>query len=191
MILTSLAGRDEDGLGEQTLQISSEVSTLLGVQKITKPTIAAVNGPARGGGLSLAAACHLRIAEVGATFGIPLGSLGFSGGVGGLSWTLPRIIGSARAAELMYTGRAMGAREALEIGLVSKVTEPEDLVPEAIRLGAAIAAHDAVALQMTKRALNSAAALSLSDAVAVETAIQALAIASRRDQNRQAPNEQG
>ncbi len=179
--LTELNGRVGQNIALELLQIDAEVQRLMRLQTISTPVIAAVNGPARGGGVSLAVACDLRIAASDATFGVPLVALGMSGGVAGLSWLLPRAIGAAAAADLLYTGRVIDADEALRLGMVSRVVPPEQLVDEAIAMAFALAAHSMTSLWMTKRALTGAASLGLSEAIALETSLQTVAIGASRD----------
>jgi enoyl-CoA hydratase/carnithine racemase len=98
---------------------------------IPKPVIAAVNGPAVGAGLLLALHCDIRFASTNAAFMAGFVRLG-AAPEGGMAWTLPQMIGSGRARELMLSGRRVSAAEALSIGLVSRVIEPEGLMPETL-----------------------------------------------------------
>ena len=126
-------------------------------QKITTsrmPVIAAVNGGATAGGLDLSLACDLRIASSRAKFGETYIKIGMMPGNGG-TYFLPRLVGSGMAAELALTGEVISAQRALEIGLVNRVVEPEELIPEAIRLASTIADKPWRALEATKQALRS------------------------------------
>lgn len=105
---------------------------VLKLRRLDQPVIAAVNGVAAGGGLALACAADVRIAEPAARFNAAFVKIGASGGDLGSSWFLPRIVGWDRAAELLYTGRMVEAAEAERIGLVSRV------VGEGAALGAAL-----------------------------------------------------
>ncbi len=105
-----------------------------------KPVISAINGYCLGGGLELACMSDLRIAAASAQFGLPDASLGFSVS-GGLSWFLPRQIGTGRAMELYLTGRVLDAQEAREIGLVSEVVADEELEARTQTLAEQIASH--------------------------------------------------
>lgn len=119
----------------------------------TVPVIAAVNGPAVGGGFSLALACDVRLAATSASFGAPFVRLGLSGGDLGTSWLLPRAVGSSRSAEILLTGRTVDAAEADRIGLVSAVHPDADLVDAAVAMAGAIAAHSPFAVALTKEVL--------------------------------------
>ncbi len=117
------------------------------------PVIAAVNGYALGGGNELAMSCDIRIASSKAKFGQPEVGLGVIAGAGGTQ-RLPRLVGVSMAKELLYTGRTISAKEAERIGLVSRVTEPEELMPAALELAREICLNAQIAVQETKRAVN-------------------------------------
>jgi enoyl-CoA hydratase len=112
--------------------------------------VAAVNGPAYGGGLGLAAACDLRIAGVSATFCSAFITTGMTGTDIGVSYTLPRLIGASRAFDLMLTGRAIDAAEAERIGLVARVVPDDQLADEALALASHLAGYTELGLRMTK-----------------------------------------
>ncbi len=107
------------------------------IANMTKPVIAAINGFALGGGLELALACHLRIASKNARVGLPETSLGVIPGYGGTQ-RLAQLIGRGRATELILTCRMMGAEEALQTGLVSRITSQEELLSTAAEIGGKI-----------------------------------------------------
>lgn len=115
--------------------------------------IAAVNGYALGGGMELALACDLRVASKKAAFGQPEINLGIIPGFGGTQ-RLPRIVGAARAKEWILTGRRFSAEEALAAGLVSKVLEPEELLPEARNLAEELAQKSGPILTLAKQAIS-------------------------------------
>lgn len=123
------------------------------VAKLRKPTIAAVAGYALGGGCELALACDLRIAATTAVFGMPEVELGMIPGAGGTQ-RLPRLIGAAKAKEMIFTGESISAEEAYRIGLVNKVVPPEKLIDEAMTLGAKLARKAPLALQAAKEAID-------------------------------------
>lgn len=123
------------------------------VEGLPQPTIAAVNGYAFGGGCELALACDIRLASERALFAQPEVSLGIPPGWGG-SQRLPRLVGPGLAAELIFTGRRVGADEALRIGLVNAVYPPDQLLPEARKLAAAIAANSPTAVRAAKAAMT-------------------------------------
>jgi enoyl-CoA hydratase/carnithine racemase len=152
-----------------------------GVQRIPKalygldvPTIAAVNGPAIGAGCDLAFMCDLRIAATTAQFAEAFVNLGIIAGDAG-SWFLPRRIGYQVAAEMTFTGRVVGAAEALAKGLVLKVVPPEQLMGEARALAAAIAAKPPRAVRQAKRLLRAGEAMDLANFLELAAANQALA----------------
>ena len=123
------------------------------LRNIPQPVVAAVNGPAYGGGLCLAAACDLRIAAESATFCGAGIKNGLTGTELGISWILPRMIGAAHAFELILTGREIGAREAERIGLVSRTVGDAALVETALEIAGEICAHSPHGVAMTKRVL--------------------------------------
>ena len=126
------------------------------------PVIAAVNGPAIGAGCDMAMMADIRYASTQAMFGETFLNLGLIPGDGG-SWFLTRQIGYQRAAEMTFTGRLLTAQEALEIGMVMRVVEPEQLLPEVHKLARTIADKPPLQLRLAKRLLKSAAQLSLRD----------------------------
>ncbi|MDT7707245.1 MAG: hypothetical protein QOG20_2852 [Pseudonocardiales bacterium] len=116
------------------------------------PVIAAIHGPAAGGGMSLALAADIRLAAPSAKFACSFVKVGLSAGELGTSWTLPRLVGPGRAAEIAFTGRVVGAEEAERIGLVNRVVA--DPVAEAFALATAISASSPGGVRMSKRALQ-------------------------------------
>ncbi len=125
----------------------------LRLENLPKPVIAAVNGFALGGGCELAMACDIRIASEKAKFGQPETGLGITPGFGGTQ-RLPRIVGISKAMELILTAKTIGAQEAKEIGLVSQVVAPEDLMNTALELANAICANAPIAVQEAKRCIR-------------------------------------
>ncbi|HWE90039.1 MAG TPA: enoyl-CoA hydratase-related protein [Pseudonocardiaceae bacterium] len=128
---------------------------LLAVRALPVPVVAAVNGAAAGGGLSLALAADIRLASRSAKFNAAFVRIGLSAGDLGASWLLPRIIGPALAAELAYTGRFVDADEAERIGLVNRTIEDQDLLAESIAMAELIVANSPSGVRMSKRALQS------------------------------------
>lgn len=116
-----------------------------------KPIVAAINGAAIGAGLDLACMCDIRIASRSAKMGSTFVKVGLVPGDGG-AYFLARVVGFPRALELVLTGRLVGGDEALRIGLVTELVEPDELVPTATRIAETIAANAPLAVQMTKRA---------------------------------------
>jgi enoyl-CoA hydratase len=129
-------------------------SMVVRLREIPQPVIAAVHGPAVGGGLALAAACDVRLADPTARFGAAFIKLGLSAGDDGATWLMPRIVNPSLAAELLYTGRLIDASEALRIGLVSRVTEPGGHVTAARDLAREMLANSPFGIRMTKELLN-------------------------------------
>ena len=128
-----------------------EVIELIG--DLHQPVIAAINGAAIGGGLCLALACDIRIASTDAYFRAAGINNGLTAADLGLSFTLPRAIGSSRAFEIMLTGRDVEAEEAARIGLVSEAVAPEDVLERCYEIGSRIAAFSRPGTELTKRML--------------------------------------
>jgi 2-(1,2-epoxy-1,2-dihydrophenyl)acetyl-CoA isomerase len=148
------------------------------LRAMPQPVIAAVNGVAAGAGASLAFACDLRIAADGASFVLAFGRLGLVPDTGA-TWTLPRLVGAARAAEIALLGDAVGTADALRIGLVSRVVPGDALAAEAAAMGARLAAGAPLAMTLTKRALGAAFERDLDGALDAEADAQRVAGASR------------
>jgi enoyl-CoA hydratase/carnithine racemase len=138
------------------------------------PLIAAVNGPAIGLGNDVACLADIRIAAEEATFGATFLKVGLVPGDGG-AWLLPRVLGPARAAELLYTGRILTAGEALEWGLVSRVVKAAALQPAARELAGTIASQPPQALRMVKRLLRASFDSSFDAVMDMSAAMQAVA----------------
>jgi enoyl-CoA hydratase len=149
------------------------------LRAIPQPVIAAVNGPAAGGGLALALAADVRIAAPQARFNVAFVRIGLSGGDVGVSYLLPRIVGLGTASEMMLTGRLVESEEALRTGLVNRVVAPESLLDAALDLAAEIATNSPFGVRMTKRALQrNVDATSLEAAIDLENRTQVLATRS-------------
>jgi len=124
------------------------------IETLGKVIIAAMNGLALGGGLELAEACMLRVVVRHAMLGHPEVRIGAFAGFGGTT-RLPRLIGKGRAAELLLTGSLVTAEEALKIGLVNRVVEPENLISETESLVHEIISQSPIAVRMTWRSHSS------------------------------------
>jgi enoyl-CoA hydratase/carnithine racemase len=124
-----------------------------GLRALPYPVIAAVSGPSAGGGLSLALAADIRIADQTASFSAGFVRVGLSIGELGTSWNLVRLVGPGRAAELAYTGRTVRAVEALRIGLADRLTETGTALEAAIELAETIAENPEYGVRSTKNAL--------------------------------------
>ncbi len=137
------------------------------VANLKAPTIAAIQGRAWNQGLELALACDLRLAAEGSTFGFSCLAEGYIPWDGG-SQRLPRIIGRARALELLLTGRSVSASEALEMGLVNAVTPGQTLEAAAIDLGQTIAGAAPIAVRYVKEAVYKGLDMSLAQGLNLE-----------------------
>lgn len=137
------------------------------IENICKPTIAAINGYAFGGGLELAMACDLRLCSSTAKLGQTELNLGFLPGAGGTQ-RLTRLVGLARAKELIFTGRVVLPDEALRIGLVNEVVAPNELMARAFDLASAIARKSPFILGLAKLAVNRGQDCSLDVGLALE-----------------------
>jgi enoyl-CoA hydratase/carnithine racemase len=147
------------------------------LRRLTTPVIAAVNGPAAGAGFSLALACDIRIASTAAKFNAAFIRVGLTGGDMGSSWLLPRIVGLGLANELLLTGRFVDADEAARIGLVNRVVEPEELLPAAYEMAAAVAANSPFGVRLTKQVVQAnLGASTIEEAIELENRNQALSV---------------
>lgn len=142
---------------------------LLAIHEARKPVIAAVNGAAAGAGMNMALAADIRIASSAARFSQAFVKRGLSPD-SGATYFLPRIVGLSKACELAFTGDTLDAQEALQLGIVSRVVAPEDLVPTVLELAARIAAGPPVAIRLAKQALHHGQHGDLRDALAREAA---------------------
>ncbi|NUW46411.1 enoyl-CoA hydratase-related protein [Nonomuraea rhodomycinica] len=141
------------------------------VTTMAKPVVAAVNGVAAGAGASLAFACDLRVASEKAMFALAFSGVGLAPD-SGASWTLQRLVGAGRAAELMLLGEPLDAARALELGLVTRVVPPDDVLKTAAELAGGLAQGPTRAYAATKRALAYAATHSLPEALEMEAVLQ-------------------
>ena len=145
--------------------------TILAMRDAPKPLIAAVNGPAAGAGMNLALACDMRIAATTAKFGETFVKRGLHVDWGG-TYFLPRLVGMAKACELIFTGDLIDAEEALAMGLVSNVVPPEELMPTVRQLARKIALGPPLAIRFAKRALYRSQDSDLRSALEFETYAQ-------------------
>jgi enoyl-CoA hydratase len=144
---------------------------------IAKPTIAAVFGLALGGGAEVALCCDLRIASDGAVFGLPEVNLGIMAGSGGTQ-RLPRLVGAAKAKELLMTGDTITAEEAYRIGFVNRVVPKDKLMEESMALAQKLAAKPKVALNLIKSAVDEGMNTDLSSGLMLEMQAFILAFTS-------------
>lgn len=138
------------------------------MEMLEKPVIAAINGYALGGGCELALSCDIRIASENAVFGQPEVALGITPGFGGTQ-RLTRLVGSAKAKEIIYSAASISVEEAARIGLVNKVVAREDLMPEAMKLARKIADNAPIAVRLSKTVINRGSECAMETAVAFET----------------------
>jgi len=140
---------------------------------ITKPLIAAVHGYVLGSGIEIALCCDIRLASEDAQFGLPEPGLGIIPAAGG-SQTLPRVVGGAKALEILLSGRWIGAEEAHRLKLVNRVVPRKELVPQAERLARKIAKFDPIAVSYTKQAIIRGLDLSLKQGLELEARLAGL-----------------
>jgi enoyl-CoA hydratase/carnithine racemase len=148
---------------------------LLALRDAPMPVIAAVNGAAAGAGMNLALACDIRLASTTARVGETFVKRGLHPDWGG-TYFLPRIVGMAKACELIFTGEMIDAVEALRLGLVSAVHAPDDLMPATAALARKIADGPPVAIRLARRALYHSQDVGLRQALAFETFAQNVCI---------------
>jgi enoyl-CoA hydratase/carnithine racemase len=148
-------GRERRSVAEATAHLRSRMEVSRILHELPKPTIAMINGPAAGAGLALALACDLRVAGTSARLVTAFARVGFSGDFGG-SFSLTRLVGTAKARELYFTGRPVEADEALSLGLVNRVVPDEDLAAVTMELARSLAGGPSIALSLMKRNLNCA-----------------------------------
>jgi enoyl-CoA hydratase/carnithine racemase len=163
-------GRDE-GLAAINSSLFAEV------ERFPRPTIAAINGFALGGGCELALACDIRLASDTAKFGQPELGLGIIPGAGATQ-RLPRIVGMGRAKYLILTGEIIDAKQALDIGLVSAVTPPGQLQIRARELAKKILRQGPLAARLAKLALNASARVDMDSGLLIETLAQTICYSS-------------
>lgn len=137
------------------------------IETLPLPVIAAINGFALGGGCEIAMACDIRICSSNAKFGQPEVGLGIIPGFSG-TYRLAKLVGMGMAKQLIYTGRAIRAEEALRIGLVNAVYEQADLMAEAMKLAESICQNAPIAVAYAKQCINEEYDLSADEAVAYE-----------------------
>jgi enoyl-CoA hydratase/carnithine racemase len=138
------------------------------IEQLNKAVIAAVNGIALGGGTELALASDIRVASTNVTMGLTETRLAIIPGAGGTQ-RLPRLIGRGKAKELIFTGRRIGAQEALEIGLVNKICEPPELLNECKKMAAMICEAGPIAIEQAKYAINYGLETDLHTGLAIES----------------------
>jgi enoyl-CoA hydratase/carnithine racemase len=138
------------------------------IEQLNKPVIAAVNGVALGGGTELALACDIRIAADNATMGLTETRLAIIPGAGGTQ-RLPRLVGRGKAKELIFTGRRIGAAEALDMGMVNRICPRRELLAECYKMAAMICETGPIAIEQAKYAINYGLETDLASGLAIES----------------------
>ena len=147
------------------------------IEKLEFPTIAAVNGFALGGGCELAMSCDIILASEKAKFGQPEVGLGITPGFSGTQ-RLPRRVGVAKAKELIFSGKVIGAAEAEKIGLVNAVYAPEELIPGAIAMAKSFTANAPIAVKYSKACIDRGMQMDIDDGIALENELFAMCFAT-------------
>ena len=150
-VIPNIDGLSVHRIASRSMRTYSQLTRRL--RAIPQPVIAAVNGPAYGGGMCLALGADLRIADEGATFNATGIVNGLTSAEMGAGWLLPRLIGAANANDIMLTGRRIDAAEALRMGLVSRVVPEADLLDEALSMAASMVRYSHHGLEATKQSL--------------------------------------
>jgi 2-(1,2-epoxy-1,2-dihydrophenyl)acetyl-CoA isomerase len=151
---------------------------LLAMQDCAKPIIAAINGAAAGGGMGLALGCDIRLAASTARMGMTFAARGLHPDWGG-TYFLPRIVGTAKACELIWSGKLIDAQEALALDIVSYVTEPEQLLTKTMELAQSFAEGPPIAIRMSKRNIYSGLEKNLREGLAAEAHAQNVCSATK------------
>lgn len=147
------------------------------IELLGKPTIAAINGYAIGGGLELSLACNLRIASINAKFALPEVKLGMIPGYGGTQ-RLARLIGKGKALELLLTGRTFTAAEALSLGIVNQSVELQDLMKVTREIADQILENSQIAVSQVLQSVERGLDMTMDQALALETILDSISISS-------------
>ena len=172
-------GAENPGLSRRPIRdtMRSFYGLFLSLRDLPCPTLAAINGHAIGAGLCVALACDLRFVSTKAKLSLNFSKLGIHPGMAA-TWTLPRLVGPALAAELLYTGRSLDAEEAARIGLVNRAVEPGQLLEVTRGVAAEVATAGPIATRGIKRSLARSADASLESQLEFEAHEQALCFES-------------
>jgi 2-(1,2-epoxy-1,2-dihydrophenyl)acetyl-CoA isomerase len=165
-------GPDVNDLGSELRARYNPI--VLAMRRLEKPIIGAINGVAAGAGVSIALACDIIIASDKASFMEAFGKVGLVPDTGS-TWFLPRLVGPAKAAEMIFTADSVDAATAERIGLVNRVVPADTLMEEANGLASRLAKSAPIALALAKRALNRALNSGLEDALEFEAQLQSVA----------------
>lgn len=147
------------------------------IESFPLPVIAAVNGFALGGGCELAMSCDIRICSDNAMFGQPEVGLGITPGFSGTQ-RLPRRVGIAKAKELIFSGKVIGAEEAKAIGLVNEVYAPEELLDAAVKMAQSFTANAPIAVKYSKACIDRGLQMDIDDGIALENELFAMCFAT-------------
>lgn len=150
---------------------------MLRLERMEKPTIAAINGFALGGGCELSMACDIRIASEKAKFGQPEVGLGITPGFSGTQ-RLPRRVGVAKAKELIFSGKQIGAEEAKRIGLVNEVYAAEELLNKAVEMAKSFTANAPIAVKYSKACIDRGMQMDIDNGIALENELFAMCFAT-------------
>jgi len=169
----AMSERKQSGTGRPLMEkvAPGRDLTVQALRDAPKPVIAAVNGAAAGAGMNLALCCDMRLASTAAKFSQAFVRRGLHPDWGG-TYFLPRVVGTAKACELIFTGEVIDAQEALRLGIVSAVYPPEELMPAAHALGRKIAEGPPIAIRLAKRAIYHNLDCDLRQALEFETFAQ-------------------
>jgi len=175
----ALEGRAAPGLARRPIRDTMRAfyKLFLSVRDLPMPTIAAINGHAIGAGFCVALACDLRIVAERAKVGLNFTKLGLHPGMAA-TWTLPRLVGPALAAELLYSSRLLGGEEAARIGLANRCLPTDEVVPAAVELAQEIAGCAPLAVRALKRGLQRTEDATLEDQLSFEAHEQAICFES-------------
>ncbi len=180
-MLTQLAddGRARPGIARRPIRdtMNSFYKLFLSVRQLPCPTLAALNGAAIGAGFCVSLACDIRVVADDARLGLNFTKLGVHPGMAA-TWTLPRLVGPALAAELLYTSRLFRGEEAAAMGLANRSVPRGEVLPVAMGIAGEIAACAPLAVQATKRSLGRSLDATLEDQLAFEASEQAVTFES-------------
>ncbi|HAG09341.1 MAG TPA: hypothetical protein DCK87_07275 [Desulfotomaculum sp.] len=178
-------GKEGEVLGEQDVEalrrsyvFVAAKKLILGLRKLEKPTVAVVNGVCVGAGFDLALACDLRLGSQNTTFMCGFVKIGLFPGFGA-TWLYPRIMGSGKALELLYTGDALSAEDAERVGVLNKIVPAADLDKEALVLAQKIAAGPPIALRLMKAQVYEGLNMDLEMALGHAAMCEAITLASQ------------
>jgi 2-(1,2-epoxy-1,2-dihydrophenyl)acetyl-CoA isomerase len=170
-----LKERQQPGIGDLGTELRLRYNPIiLAIRRLEKPIIGAINGVAAGAGISVALACDIRIASESASFIEVFGRVGLVPDTGS-TWFLPRLVGYAKAAEMIFTTDPVDATTAERIGLVNRVVAADELMAEANALATRLAQAAPIALALAKRGLNRALETNLEQALEFEAQLQTIA----------------